>query len=128
MKRRIVVNILRVCLILGCLAMWQLMIRSQASFNGSRVKGPEEYYLNFTQMNMGDSHSMELKAGDTLTVNYDIQSGNVSLLVGVDGQEPIYRGNGLDHGTFTLVVPEDGEYVMNVDAKKGSGVLDIRLG
>lgn len=41
------------------------------------------------------------------------------------GQDPIYRGNDVQTGTFELPIQEEGEYVISVNAGKASGRLEF---
>jgi len=124
MKRNTILScILLTVLLLGAISL--LVYEKQSIFNGSRVKNPDGYTLEFTKMNQTDSHTLALQAGDSLTVDFAIDRGRVDLTVGIPGENPIYRGNDLDSAVFDLTIPKDGAYQIAVSAKHASGFVLI---
>lgn len=103
------------------------VLDNQSNFNGSMVKNPDLYNIEFSIMNQTDEHMMPLKAGDTVHVFYEITKGNVDLLIGMEGEKPAYRGNGITSGDFNLGITKDGTYKVTVQAKRASGSLKIEL-
>jgi len=104
-----------------------VLLTNRPAFRGSRVRNPDSYTLDFTVMNGSDEHILELKEGDMLNVSYGIAKGHVNLLIGMDGKEPVYRGNDLDEASFQLMISEEGSYRITVQARHASGSLMIKL-
>lgn len=57
---------------------------------------------------------MTLTEGDTLSVFVAQEAGTVDVVVGIDGQEPVYEGNGLTEFSFVLNITQSGTYRISV--------------
>jgi len=123
MKRKTIAIILIALVLLGAISF--VVYEKRTLFNGSRVKNPDCYTLEFTAMNQTDSHTLALQAGDSLSVDFAIDRGRVDLTVGIPGENPIYRGNDIDSAVFDLTIPKDGAYQVTVSAKHASGFVLI---
>jgi len=122
------ISILVLCVVLALIVGFgirQIVCLNQVTFDGSRVKNPDSYTIEFTRMNMVDEHVMILKAGDELAVDFSIEKGTVNLLIGKEDEPSIYKGNGIDEGSFVITVPADGAYHISVEAKGGAGYVHI---
>jgi hypothetical protein len=70
--------------------------------------------------------AMSLSDGDRLLVNIDCEAGDVALTIrGADGRE-VYAGNGLADFTFTVGIPETGEYTVMVKGRRATGSVELR--
>ena len=95
---------------------------SREDFTGSRVKNPDAYLLDIERMQGTDSHTLSLRAGDTLQV----EEGALSLdILSPDGVS-IYSGNGKGASDFTVNITESGAYTIAVEAQRAKGMLHIR--
>lgn len=94
-------------------------------FDGSKIKNPDRYLLDFSYMDQSDSHTMDLARGDTVQVAYEVRDGRVDVTVGISGHDPIYRGDDVQAGEFELRIEETGRYVISVHAGKASGWLEF---
>lgn len=103
------------------------IVDNQSVFTGSRVKNPDSYTLEFTQMNQTDSHVISLSEGDALSVDFAIDRGRADLIIGIDGEKPIYTGNDIKSGTFFLNIPVAGQYRITVRAKHAAGYVSVLL-
>ena len=123
----LIAAVMAVVLVLGIVAGITVFHR-EAAFDGSRVANPDAFLLKFTEMNKSDSHTVRLKSGDTLRVSYAIDKGRIDVEIGMDGQPPIYRGNGIRTGAFELPVKEAGGYTIRVEARHAAGTLAFETG
>ena len=48
---------------------------SETTFDGSRVKNADSYQLDIKTMNCTDTHTIELKQGDTLKIQFEVAKG-----------------------------------------------------
>lgn len=96
---------------------------NQDIFSGSRVKNPDCYILQFEKMNQKDSHQFILSEGNAISADYSIDKGNVTITIGKDGEKPIYSGSDIKKDSFSVTVPEDGTYIVTIDAKHAAGYI-----
>lgn len=128
-KTAIRLCVLIVALGIGSVCFWGSCHRDRIDrvFDGSRVKNPNGYLLDFSYMDENDSQTMYLESGDILKVTYEIKDGRIDVTIGISDQDPIYRGSDVQTGDFELTIQETGEYVISVHASKASGTLEIEL-
>ena len=81
-------------------------------FDGSRVSNASEF-------------QMVLQAGEQLRVALSHTEGTVDVTVGMEGQEPIYRGNGQQNADFVLEIPETGNYRISVSGHQAKGKVSF---
>ena len=67
-----------------------------------------------------------LEKDDVLSVEYSIDRGNVDLVIGLEKEKPIYKGNDIEDGKFEVIVPREGEYKITVEAKHAIGLIAIK--
>ena len=94
-------------------------------FIGTNTKTTDCYILQVEKMNTTDSHVFVLEKDDVLSVEYSIDRGNVDLVIGLEKEKPIYKGNDIEDGKFEVIVPRDGEYRITVKAKHAAGSIVI---
>lgn len=99
---------------------------SREDFTGSRVKNPDAYLLDIERMQGTDSHTLSLRAGDTLRVELQVEEGALSLDILSPGGVSIYSGNGKEASDFTVNITESGAYTIAVEAQRAKGMLHIR--
>ena len=73
-KRNKAVLIALLLLILAGVAVF-LLCNNQEGFTGSRVKNPDAYLLDIEKMNGTDLHTLELREGDTLQIEFETVKG-----------------------------------------------------
>lgn len=122
-KRKIVIYMSFILIFCGMFSFF--LYENRSTFNGNRVKNPDCYTLEFSEMNQEDSHTLDLHEGDTLSIDYSIDRGNVDLSVGILEEDTIYKGNDIDSAVFDLVIPKDGNYKITVSSKHASGFINI---
>lgn len=126
MKKAICFALVIVMLAAGAAAAVLYAYNSEENFTGDRVKNPDSYILAFERMNGQDSHSLSLKEGDALSVEFSVEKGRVDLAIENDSGNAIYKGNKIEDGIFEVIIPADGEYTVSVNAKNARG--EIRIG
>ena len=126
MKRKwiIIIALCAALLIAGAMAV-QRMISMQSRFDGTRVRNPDAYLLEFSCMNQDDAHSMRMEAGDQLRVEYEIQRGRVDVRVEAEDGEMLYRGDRVDSAGFALPAERAGAYRVSVHAENAAGRLSF---
>ena len=108
----------------AAVVLWMLYDR-QDVFQGEQVKTSDEYTLEFTKMNQTDSHVLSLQADDELLVEIRARKGTVDLSIGIDGKDPVYRGNRLSGGGFQVAILEAGDYRVTVKARHAEGRISV---
>ena len=76
-------------------------------------------------MSKTDAHIITAEAGDVISVELEIEKGRVDIVIGAEGDEPIYFGNDVDSGKFDLPVSAAGQYKVTVEAR-GRGKLPCK--
>ena len=86
------------------------------------------YILKFERMNREDFYLIPACKDDVFSVNFRIDKGHADLIIEIDGRNPIYKGNDIENGEFNVIVPEDGEYRITVNAKHAAGSIEVYAG
>ena len=102
-----------------------VLTSSQPVLRGQRVNNPDYYHLDVRQMTMVDTSVVPLTGGQEVKVDFDIEKGSCDLVIGIEGQQPLYRGNDLDEGSFVLTAPFTGPYTVTVEARGMAGSLTV---
>ena len=97
-------------------------------FTGSRVKNPDAYLLDIEKMNGTDLHTLELREGDILQIQFETEKGSLYMELKAPGGTTIYRGNGKETTEFTVNIRESGVYTIVVEARRAKGTIHIQLG
>ena len=123
-KNKAVLIVLPLLILAGAAAL--LFCCNQEGFTGSRVKNPDAYLLDIEKMNGTDLHTMELRAGDALQIQFKTQKGSLYMEIKAPDGTTIYRGNGRETTDFTVNIPESGVYTIVVEARHAKGVIQIQ--
>ena len=84
--------------------------RTGSVFDGSRVSDASGFRMEYSILNREESAGLNLTEGDRLQVSLSHTEGTVDVTVGMEGQAPIYRGNGQQNADFVLEIAETGSY------------------
>ena len=125
-KRNKSVFIVLLLLILTGAAIF-LFCCNQEGFTGSRVKNPVEYLLDIEKMNGTDLHTLELREGDVLQIEFETEKGELYMEIKTPDGTAVYRGNGKETTDFTLNIRESGIYTVVVEARRAKGTIHIQL-
>ena len=97
-------------------------------FDGSRVSDTSEFRMEYSILNREESADLTLTEGDCLLVSLSHTEGTVDVTVGMNGKEPIYRGNGQQNTEFVLEILEKGNYHISVSGHQAKGnIAFIRI-
>ena len=124
-KRNKSVFIVLLLLILTGAAIF-LFCCNQEGFTGSRVKNPDEYLLDIEKMNGTDLHTLELREGDTLQIEFETGKGELYMEIKAPDGTAVYRGNGKETTEFAVNIRESGVYTIVVEARRAKGTIHIR--
>ena len=124
-KRNKAVLIALLLLILAGVAI-VLFCSNQEGFTGSRVKNPDAYLLDIEKMNGTDLHTLELREGDTLQIEFETVKGELYMEIKAPDGTAIYRGNGKETTEFAVNIRESGVYTVVVEARHAKGTIDIQ--
>ena len=97
-------------------------------FDGSRVSDTSGFRMEYSILNREESADLTLREGDCLLVSLSHTEGTVDVTVGMEGQTPIYRGNGQQNAEFVLEILEKGNYHISVSGHQAKGnIAFIRI-
>ena len=102
--------------------------RTGSVFDGSRVSDASGFRMEYSILNREESAGLNLTEGDRLQVSLSHTEGTVDVAVGMNGKEPIYRGNGQQNAEFVLEILEKGNYHISVSGHQAKGnIAFIRI-
>lgn len=104
-----------------------LLCTNQEGFIGSRVKNPDEYLLDIEKMNGTDLHTLELREGDVLDIQFETVKGSLYMEIKAPDGTAVYRGNGKETTDFAVNIRESGVYTIVVEARHAKGTIHIQL-
>ena len=99
--------------------------RTGSVFYGSRVANASEFQMEYSALNREEAAELVLQAGEQLRVTLSHTEGTVDVTVGMEGQEPIYRGNGHQNADFILEIAESGNYHISVSGHQAKGSISF---
>ena len=104
-----------------------LSCSNRESFTGSRVKNPDAYLLDIERMNGTDLHTLELREGDVLQIQFETEKGTMYMEIKAPDGTTVYRGNGKETTAFTVNIRKSGVYTIVVEARHAKGTLHVQL-
>ena len=117
-------------IILLILYIWGLAVFLTACgrdcFVGSRTAEAGFYRLDINRMTGTDRFTMELRAGDTLAVQFETVKGSIYMEIKEPDESSIYAGNGKGMREFTVNILESGTYSIYVEAHHAKGTVYIQ--
>ena len=75
------------------------------TFDGSRISNETEFRMEYSILDREESAEMKLTEGDRIQVHISHTAGNVDVIVGENGEEPIYKGTEQENADFILTIP-----------------------
>ena len=99
--------------------------RTGSVFDGSRVSDASGFRMEYSMLNREESADLTLREGDCLRVSLSHTDGSVNVTVGMEGQEPIYRGRGQQNAEFVLEIAETGNYHISVTGHQAKGSISF---
>ena len=119
-QQKFFVIVITVCALLLSLA----GCASSSAFDGSSAKNADSYHLDVKIMNGTDTHTLELKQGDTLKILFETVKGSLEMKITSPDGTSLYQGDGTVT-EFTVEAPVDGPYEIVVVGQKAKGSIHI---
>ena len=94
------------------------------TFDGSSTKNADSYELDVKTMNGTDTHTLELKQGDTLKILFETIKGALEMKITAPDGTALYQGDGTAR-EFTVEAPMDGAYLIVVVGQKAKGSIRV---
>ena len=102
--------------------------RTGSVFDGSRVSDTFGFRMEYSILNREESADLNLTESDRLQISLSHTEGSVDMTVSMEGQEPIYRGNGQQNAGFVRGIAETGNYHISVSGHQAKGnIAFIRI-
>lgn len=95
----------------------------KGAFEGSIISNETEFRMEYSILNKEESAELKLTEGDQIQVSFSHTAGNVEVIVGQDGEEPIYKGTGQENADFILTIPRTGSYQILVIGHHAKGEI-----
>ena len=119
-QQKLFAIVLTVCALLLVLA----GCASNSAFDGSSAKNADSYHLDVKTMNGTDTHTLELKQGDTLKIQFETEKGSLEMKITAPDGAALYQGDGTVT-EFTVEAPMDGAYEIVVVGQKAKGSIHV---
>ena len=117
-KKAVTAILLAICLLLsGC--------GKKITFDGSRTSDETGFRMEYRILDKEESAEMKLTEGDQIEVHISHIAGNVDVIFGQNGEEPIYKGTGQENADFILTIPKSGSYQISVTGHRAKGEISF---
>jgi hypothetical protein len=81
--------------------------------------------MEYSILDKEESAEMKLIEGNQIQVYISHTIGNVDVIVGQNGEEPIYKGTEQENADFILTVPKTGCYHVSVTGHRAKGEVSF---
>ena len=81
--------------------------------------------MEYSILDKEESAELKLTKDDQMQVHISHTAGNVDVIVGQEGEEPIYKGTEQENADFILTVPETGCYLISVTGHRAKGEISF---
>ena len=95
------------------------------TFDGSRISNETEFRMEYSNLDKVESAELKLTEGDQIQVHISHTAGDVDVIVGENGEEPIYKGMQQENADFILTVPKTGYYHISVTGHRAKGEISF---
>lgn len=95
------------------------------TFDDSRISNETEFRMEYSNLDKVESAEMKLTEGDQIQVHISNIVGTVDVIVGENGEEPIYKGTEQENADFILTVPKTGCYYISVTGHRARGEVSF---
>ena len=97
----------------------------KSTFDGSRALDETGFRMEYSILDKEESAELRLTAGDQIQVHISHTAGNVDVIVGQKGEDPIYKGTEQENADFILTIPKTGCYHISVTGHRAKGELSF---
>ena len=97
----------------------------KSTFDGSRTSGETEFRMEYSILDKEEFDELKLTEGDQIQVHISHIAGNVDVIVGRNGEAPIYKGTGQENADFILTIPKAGCYLISVTGHRAKGAISF---
>ncbi|MBR0391565.1 MAG: hypothetical protein IJK38_04520 [Oscillospiraceae bacterium] len=95
------------------------------TFDRSRTSEETGFRMEYSILDKKESAEMKLTEGDQIQVHISHTAGNVDVIVGQNGEEPIYKGTEQENADFILTIPKTGCYHISVTGHRAEGEISF---
>ena len=81
--------------------------------------------MEYSILDKEESVELKLTEDDQIQVHISHTAGNVDVIFGQNGEEPIYKGTGQENADFILTVPKTGSYQISVTGHGAMGEISF---
>lgn len=96
-------------------------------FDGEIISEDDRFILDYNVFDGSEYATLDLANGDVLRVDIENTEGSVDVIVGVDGQPPIYEGSALTTFSFTLNITSARTYRITVRGSDARGRASFEI-
>ena len=110
--------LMAICLLLsGC--------GGKSTFDGSRTSDETGFRMEYSILDKEESVELKLTEDDQIQVHISHITGNVDVIVGENGEEPIYKGTEQENADFILTIPKTDCYHISVIGHRAKGEVSF---
>ena len=95
--------------------------KSSSRFTGSKTADNNQFLADFDVLNSTIDATIDLKAGEAMDTIIDIKDGKIDILVKNEKGTIAYNGDGVDSGSFSIGITEDGSYTFSITGSEAKG-------
>ena len=81
--------------------------------------------MEYSILDKEESAELKLTKEDQMQVHISHTAGNVDVIVGWNGEDPIYKGTEQENADFILTIPKTGCYHISVTGHRAKGELSF---
>ena len=81
--------------------------------------------MEYSILDKEEFDELKLTEGDQIQVHISHIAGNVDVIVGRNGEAPIYKGTGQENADFILTIPKAGCYLISVTGHRAKGAISF---
>ena len=100
-------------------------VRGKTTFDGSKTSDETGFRMEYSILDKEESVELKLTEDDQIQVHISHTAGNVDVIVGQNGEDPIYKGTGQENADFILTVPKTGSYQISVTGHGAKGEISF---
>ena len=93
----------------------------------SRIGNDDSFHVEFHPLNTLLSESYPLSQGDAVEITVNCDAGALHVCVGLPGETPLCESDGTICDAFTVNIPADGDYLLEVSGKRAVGSVDFQI-